>query len=219
MNFMQRQCGLNVIRSVTRSNLLSSFETLLKKGLVLAALVTVLSGWAQGPSNPGLSVQVYAGLTITGEVGMAYIIQTAVNLTNGNWATLTNLTLPAKPCLWVDASGPASGQRFYRALAVPTNMAYIPAGTFTMGDTSGDSDAAALPLHTVTVSAFYMDTNSVTKAQWDAVYTWAATNGYGFDGAGAGKAANHPVQTVMWYDCVKWCNARSQKEEAINIFV
>ena len=24
--------------------------------------------------------------------------------------------------------------------------------------------------------------------------------------------ANHPVQTVTWYDCVKWCNARSEKE-------
>ena len=29
---------------------------------------------------------------------------------------------------------------------------------------------------------------------------------------GSGKATNHPVQTVNWYDCVKWCNARSQTE-------
>jgi formylglycine-generating enzyme required for sulfatase activity len=36
--------------------------------------------------------------------------------------------------------------------------------------------------------------------------------GYSFDNAGSGKAANHPVQTVTWYDVVKWCNARSQKE-------
>ena len=28
-----------------------------------------------------------------------------------------------------------------------------------------------------------------------------------------GKARpNHPVQTVNWYDCVKWCNARSEME-------
>jgi formylglycine-generating enzyme required for sulfatase activity len=25
------------------------------------------------------------------------------------------------------------------------------------------------------------------------------------------KASNQPVQTVNWYDCVKWCNARSQQ--------
>ncbi|MCX7001753.1 MAG: SUMF1/EgtB/PvdO family nonheme iron enzyme [bacterium] len=31
-------------------------------------------------------------------------------------------------------------------------------------------------------------------------------------GAGSGKGATHPVQTVSWYDCVKWCNARSEKE-------
>jgi formylglycine-generating enzyme required for sulfatase activity len=30
--------------------------------------------------------------------------------------------------------------------------------------------------------------------------------------AGASKAANHPVQTVSWYDGVKWCNARSEQE-------
>jgi formylglycine-generating enzyme required for sulfatase activity len=27
-----------------------------------------------------------------------------------------------------------------------------------------------------------------------------------------GKASSHPVQTVSWFDVVKWCNARSQKE-------
>ena len=28
----------------------------------------------------------------------------------------------------------------------------------------------------------------------------------------SGKATNHPVQTMNWYDMVKWCNARSEKE-------
>ena len=32
---------------------------------------------------------------------------------------------------------------------------------------------------------------------------------------GAGKTANHPVQTVSWFDVVKWCNAKSQKEALI----
>jgi formylglycine-generating enzyme required for sulfatase activity len=59
--------------------------------------------------------------------------------------------------------------------------------------------------------AFYMDQYEVTKAQWDAVYNWAISHGYSFDNTGSGKASNHPVQTVNWYDCVKWCNARSEK--------
>ena len=57
-----------------------------------------------------------------------------------------------------------------------------------------------------------MDVNLVGYSQWQTVYNWATSHGYGFDNAGAGKAANHPVQTVDWYDAVKWSNARSQQE-------
>ena len=46
---------------------------------------------------------------------------------------------------------------------------------------------------------------------WQTVYNAAVIfNGYSFDHAGAGKTTNNPVQTVNWYDVVKWCNARSQ---------
>jgi formylglycine-generating enzyme required for sulfatase activity len=67
-------------------------------------------------------------------------------------------------------------------------------------------------LHTVNVSAFYMDTNLVTYTLWTNVYQWATSHGYSFDHAGSGKATTHPVQRIDWYDCVKWCNARSEKE-------
>jgi formylglycine-generating enzyme required for sulfatase activity len=90
----------------------------------------------------------------------------------------------------------------------PSGMALIPAGSFQMGDNlDGESDA---PVHTVYVSAFYMEQYDVTKALWDNVYQWATNHGYGFVNVGSGKAANHPVQTIDWYDCVKWCNARSE---------
>jgi formylglycine-generating enzyme required for sulfatase activity len=90
-------------------------------------------------------------------------------------------------------------------------MAFIPAGSFTMGDGPGpDGESDAIPTN-VTVSAFYMDKNLVSYSQWQSIYSWATNHGYGFVNAGSGKAANHPVQTVDWYDCVKWCNARSQQ--------
>lgn len=92
-----------------------------------------------------------------------------------------------------------------------SGMALIPAGSFTMGD-SLDGFSNATPLHTVYVSAFYMDRTEVTKGLWDEVYNWAITHGYSFDSAGLGLAPTHPLQTVNWYDCVKWCNARSEKE-------
>jgi formylglycine-generating enzyme required for sulfatase activity len=91
-----------------------------------------------------------------------------------------------------------------------TGMALIPAGAFTMGDSlDGLSDA---PTRTVTLDAFYMGKYEVTKAEWDEVRTWGLSNGYTDLAAGSGKASNHPVQTITWYDMVKWCNARSQKE-------
>ncbi len=49
-------------------------------------------------------------------------------------------------------------------------------------------------------------------SQWDLVYNWAMDNVYEFDNAGEAHEANHPVYNVNWYDCVKWCNARSEKE-------
>jgi formylglycine-generating enzyme required for sulfatase activity len=96
----------------------------------------------------------------------------------------------------------------------PSGMALIPAGSFTMGNCMDPNEGwyDELPLHTVYVSAFYMDKYDVTKALWDSVYHWATNHAYGFDYAGSGKAANHPVQTIDWYDMVKWCNARSEME-------
>jgi len=107
---------------------------------------------------------------------------------------------------------------FYRVRGVartnppPAGMALIPAGSFVMGDNFGDAGSYELPLHTNYVSSFYMDQYEVTKALWDGVYTWATNHGYSFEYGAQGKAANHPVQMVSWYDCVKWCNARSEQE-------
>ena len=94
----------------------------------------------------------------------------------------------------------------------PPNMALIPAGSFTMGDTFAEGYSDELPLHSVYVSEFYMDRFEVSKALWDEVRAWALVNGYDFDNAGSGTATNHPVHTVNWYDAVKWCNARSERE-------
>jgi formylglycine-generating enzyme required for sulfatase activity len=64
----------------------------------------------------------------------------------------------------------------------------------------------------VTVSAFFMGKTEVTKAMWDEVRTWATAYGYTGLTSGAGKSSNHPVQQVSWWDVVKWCNARSERE-------
>jgi formylglycine-generating enzyme len=98
----------------------------------------------------------------------------------------------------------------------PAGMAFIPAGSFTMGDTL-DGLYNALPTN-VMVSEFYMDTNLVSYTQWTNVYAYATNHGYRFftntiNGVyqAVGKAGNHPVHMVNWYDVVKWSNARSQQ--------
>ncbi len=112
---------------------------------------------------------------------------------------------------------------FFRVAALgpggaPPGMAAIPAGVFLMGDAFGDEDTNAVltanesPVHPVYVGAFHIDSREVTKAAWDGVHSWAVSNGFTFANAGSGKAADHPVCGVSWYDCVKWCNARSRKE-------
>ncbi len=119
-------------------------------------------------------------------------------------------------CTAVNSLGTATSQPAAIGLpaSAPDGMALIPAGSFQMGNAMDPNEGwdEELPVHTVYVSAFYMDKTEVTKAKWDEVYTWAVTHGYSFDNAGSGKASNHPVHTVNWYDMVKWCNARSQKE-------
>jgi sulfatase modifying factor 1 len=87
----------------------------------------------------------------------------------------------------------------------------IPAGAFQMGQTG-----IAEPVHTVQVSAFYLGKYEVTKELWDTVRAWGMANGYtdlsAGNGSYASKGANHPVHSITWYDMVKWCNARSEKE-------
>ena len=95
----------------------------------------------------------------------------------------------------------------------PRGFSMIPSGMFVMGDPFKDYyDGDDWYLHSVYISAFYMSQTEVSKAEWDNVYKWARSNGYTFDNGGTGKATNHPVFNVNWYDCVKWCNARSEKE-------
>ena len=151
-------------------------------------------------------------LNIVGTLGAADQIQYSTNLSQPHWLVLTNLLVTQTNFSFVDAGAPLAPGRFYRVVvSSPAGMVMIPAGSFTMGDNL-DNDDNSNPQHPVTVSAFLMDKNLVTKSLWDTVKAWNGGNGYGYDNAGAGKATTHPVQTVNWYDVVKWCNARSQME-------
>jgi formylglycine-generating enzyme required for sulfatase activity len=188
-------------------------------GLALAVGLMALSCWAAHGQGMGISAfsnngQLVATNLQPGTVAGIEWASTASGPWLTNWAGLETVAVDTNGVVQVAVP------MFYRVRGLPqTNppvpppgMALIPAGEFTMGDTFAEGWSAELPTHAVTVSAFYMDKYEVTKALWDGVYTWATNNGYFFVFGAQGKAANHPVQNVTWYDSVKWCNARSQKE-------
>jgi len=166
------------------------------------------------------------------------VLSWPATVTNGVLESATNLASPT----WVALSNVVTGTvsntvtvtntlfaRFFRLYlntnAAPTNppapsgMALIPAGSFTMGDVADNNEAGDAAPITVYVSAFYLDQTDVTEALWQQVYNWAIAHGYSFDDSGSGldgsgytKGPNYPVVLVNWYDCVKWCNARSEME-------
>ena len=76
-----------------------------------------------------------------------------------DWRCLECLQLPASPYLWTDKSAPATGKRFYRAVAAeaPTNMVFIPPGTFRMGSPEFEVDRWEGPQTAVTLTKGVLD--------------------------------------------------------------
>jgi formylglycine-generating enzyme required for sulfatase activity len=60
------------------------------------------------------------------------------------------------------------------------------------------------------VKSFYISRTEVTWLEWKIVRSWAKDYGYDIENVGAGSGDDHPVRDVNWFDCVKFCNARSE---------
>lgn len=84
------------------------------------------------------------------------------------------------------------------------NFVLVEGGTYTMGSSSGKPDE--LPLHSVTLSSYYISKTEVTQWQWNAVM---GKNPSYFSSVGD----NAPVEQVTWYDCISYCNKLSIKED------
>jgi formylglycine-generating enzyme len=116
--------------------------------------------------------------------------------------------------LAVNNNGTVSGgdQMFLATPPVVTtdNMVLIPAGPFLMGDALNEGSVTETPVHAVYISAFFMDQTEVSRALWDEVLNWAVGHGYTFEKSGLSSGPDHPICWISWYDCIKWCNARSE---------
>ena len=113
---------------------------------------------------------------------------------------------------------------------LPEGMVLIPAGTFEMGSDDAEALEIELPVHTVHLDAFYMDTYEVTNAQFkafvDANPQWQKDNipdkyhdGYYLDNWNGNtypsRKADHPVTSVSWYAAMayaEWAGKRLPTE-------
>ena len=191
--------------------------------LCLASLAT--GPWAATQAEAELDIQTYAGLTIIGEIGKVYSIEYVADLTDpveSDWRCLEYLQLPASPYLWADKSATATGKRFYRAVAmeVPTNMVFIPPGTFRMGSPTNevDRDDDEGPQTQVTISrGYWMGKYEVTQGEYEAVMGDNPSNFNGVPWEGGpdyGINLSRPVEEVWWDDAVAYCAALTQLERA-----
>jgi formylglycine-generating enzyme required for sulfatase activity len=151
---------------------------------MLAGVHPALAQPALGIVPTNNQVILFWPITTSGTNG---ILQSATNLVSPNWLSATDaFPVDYGSQIAVSVTNVCSARFFRLSLVPPTadGMALIPAGSFTIGDTLGDTldgEFDAIPTN-VYVSAFYMDTNLVSLSQWQGVYSYATNHGYGFGG-------------------------------------
>ncbi|MEY4387484.1 MAG: hypothetical protein RLY20_2767, partial [Verrucomicrobiota bacterium] len=187
-----------------------SNASLFARGLV--ALLALISLASEAQVQLSLSVQGAPTISVSGPSGTAVQVQWTTNLSGATWFHLTNCTLSSTVPV-ADAKATNAPAGFYRGVIVPNvNMVLVPAGPYWRGDNFGEGFTDERPTNRVFVSAFFMDRFEMTRSTWDEVYLWATGHGYTFSNLGEGKGALHPIHSLSWFDAVKWCNARSEKE-------
>lgn len=108
-------------------------------------------------------------------------------------------------CRRIEPSGPRPGEPEPPAQAIATDggieMVLVPAGEFSMGSASGDDDEK--PVHSVRLSAFYVDVVEVTQESYERLMGKNPSRFVGPD---------RPVDQVSWLDAARYCNMRSLRE-------
>ena len=113
---------------------------------------------------------------------------------------------------------PTAGNKYFFGVSsknstppAPAGFVYVQGGTFTMGDHFSEGDSDELPLHSVTLSGFYMGATEVTQGEW-AQYMPPAYEYWGVTSYDYGSGSNYPVYYTRWYAIIKYCNLRSMAE-------
>ena len=95
------------------------------------------------------------------------------------------------------------GDLTINANGVYFTMKHVQGGTFQMGSNDSEADSDEQPVHSVTVSSFYMAETEVTQALWKAVMGSNNNPSYW-------KGDNLPVEEVSWNDCQEFIRKLNQ---------
>ncbi len=205
---VQKSNECRVLDKITRQSM-KRFKSLLVLGFG-SLFVAVHPASVQAQSSL-LALNLYAGVSITGAVSSVYAIEATTNLAQTNdWVCVAFVQLPTTNYLWVDTTGPATGQKFYRAVAVaPTNLVFIPGGTFRMGSPTNEVDRSTNegPQTVVTLTkGFFLGQYLVTQRDYLAVV--------GNNPSHFATDTNGPVDNVRWIDATNYCAIRTRQEAA-----
>jgi len=138
-----------------------------------------------------------------------YVTDLAQTNTPSAWRCLEFLRLPTSPYLWADKSAPVAGKRFYRAVVMeaPTNMVFIPPGTFRMGSPTnevGRYDNEGPQTAVMISRGFWMGKYEVTQGEYLAVMGWNPSRYPG--------CSSCPVDSVSWFDATNYCAQLTERE-------
>jgi len=154
--------------------------------------------------------------------------------TNSSVSWTTNrIAIPDLPFLrdqtaysW--APTPSAGDGGAGAMAFPRRFRLLapipPPGMRSVAAQPFDFSCTMIRSNSVTNTvAFYMDALEVSRGLWNAVAGPALRSGYPdlpvspMEGDET-RDARFPMADVTWFDCVKWCNARSEREGLVPVY-
>jgi formylglycine-generating enzyme required for sulfatase activity len=91
----------------------------------------------------------------------------------------------------------------FKFLDLPfAEMVHVPGGAFEMGDKLGEGEGDEKPVHTVTVSSFYMSKYEITNRQWEAVMGSKASES---------ECLDCPVESVTWENAQSFINKLNER--------
>ena len=191
----------------------------MKTCLLLSTLLLTAPLAAQ--DDPTLAIQLHPAITVTGEVGSTYVIESKNGVDDDIWLTRGVVELTSTQATWSD-SVPADGpKRIYRAVKQTKpegvqpieNMVWIPAGTFTMGSPRserGGRESEGPQTRVTLTQSFWMGKYELTqRAYVELMEDNPSFNQHDW-------LPNHldfPVEFVSWSSAATYCQKLTRQEQ------